>query len=141
MAQKRKRALPPGIAGSVDELASAIGVHRRTMQEWKSKEGFPSWSEGYYNIVKVDRWRNGYAFLEDDNPGSVLDDMDKRTQLLIESLKKLQSELVESLPQGQQAAFAVQLDKAIGNAVKDAFGEGDSAFLYTDFYLADTESD
>ncbi|QDT89157.1 helix-turn-helix domain-containing protein [Gimesia algae] len=136
--QKERPALPPGIVGSVDELAAAIGVHRRTVQEWKAKHDFPSWSNGRYNIVKVDRWRHGYNFIENDNPSSLLDDMDHRTQALIESLKSLQSGLVQKLSEAHQDDYASILDEAIGGAVKDAYSEGDSDYFYTDFYKGES---
>lgn len=130
---KEKPALPPGVVGSVDEVAAAIGVHRRTVQEWKAKPGFPSWSNGRYNLIEIDRWRNGYAFLEDDNPGSLLSDMDSRAEALIESLKAIQPELVRALPEGVQDTFADLLEETIGNAIKDAYS-GDLEYFYSEFY-------
>ena len=132
MSEKQK--LPPGIVGSMDELAAALGVHRRTVFEWRHKHNFPTWGNGQYNIIAVDRWRHGYQFIEDDNPGALLDDMDHSTQALIESLKAMQPELVQSLPEDQQDAFSVLLDETIGNAIKDAYS-GSNDYFYTDFYV------
>ncbi|QDU15492.1 hypothetical protein CA11_33170 [Gimesia maris] len=131
MSEKRK--LPPGIVGSVDELAAALGYHRRTVQEWKSKPGFPSWSNGQYDLVKVDRWRHGYEFTEDDNAGALLEDMDNRAEALIRDLKHIQPGLVQSLPEDQRDAFSALLEKTIGNVVKDAF-DGSSEYFYSEFY-------
>lgn len=133
-----KKSLPPGVVSSMDSLAAVLGVHRRTVCEWRHKDGFPT-SNGNYNIIAVDRWRHGYSFIDEDNPSSLLNDMDNRTQALIESLRELQPELVQSLPENQQAAFAELLDEAIGNAVKDAFGEGDSSYFYEDFYKGEPQ--
>jgi hypothetical protein len=130
---KEKPALPPGVVGSVDEAAAAIGVHRRTLQEWKAKSDFPSWSNGHYNIVKIDRWRRGHRFLEDDNAGALLEDMDNRAQAMIETLKAMQPELVQRLSEASQDDYAALIDDAIGSAVKDAFTGGDEYF-YTGFY-------
>lgn len=131
MSEKKK--LPPGIVGSMDELAAALGVNRRTVFEWRHKHGFPTYGTGQYNIIAVDRWRHGYQFVEDDNPGALLDDMDHSTQALIESLKAMQPELVQSLPESVQDAFSTLLDKTIGDAIKDAYS-GSNDYFYTDFY-------
>ena len=137
----KNKSLPPGIVGSADELAAAIGVHRRTIQEWKVKQDFPSWSNGRYNIVEVDRWRNKCRFMDDENfnISSLLEDVDNRVMALFESLKELQPALVQSLPDDHQAEFTALLDETIGNAVRDAFGEGDSSYLYEEYYRGDTQ--
>ncbi len=134
MAEKKK--LPPGFVGSVDEVAAAIGVHRRTVQEWKAKQDFPSWSNGNYNVIQIDRWRNKRRYMDDENfnMGTLLEDMDKRTELLIESLKAMQPDLVQSLPEDQQAAFATLLDETMGNAVKESF-DGELGYFYRDYYM------
>ena len=137
----KNKSLPPGIVGSADELAAAIGVHRRTIQEWKVKQDFPSWSNGRYNIVEVDRWRNNCRFMEDENfnISSLLEDVDNRIMALFESLKALQPVLVQSLPEGQQGEFAALLDEAIHSAVKNAFSEGDSSYLYEEYYRGESQ--
>lgn len=124
-----KTKLPAGVLGSVDEVAAAIGVHRRTIQEWKHKPDFPEWSNGHYNVIKIERWRHGYRFIEDDNASALLDDMDHRTSALIQSLIDIQPGLVQGISEDQQATFAALLDETIENAIKEAFSDGPSEYL------------
>lgn len=135
---EEKKKLPPGVVSTVENLAAAIGVHRRTVQDWKHKENFPIRSDGTYDIVQIDRWRRHFKFEDEDNVTSTLNDMDHRTQLLIESLKAMQPDLVQSLPEDQQTAFATLLDETIGNAVKESF-DGEVGYFYRDYYKGEPE--
>lgn len=134
-----KKELPAGIVSSLDALAVAMGYHRRSLCEWSHKPGFPRLPNGTYRIVDVDRWKHGYSFIEDDNPGALLNDMDNRAEHLIRSLKDIQPKLVESLPESERERFSALLDEMIGEAVRDAFEGGDSDYFYSEFYKGEPQ--
>lgn len=133
---KKQEQLPPGVVPTIEQLAVALKVHRRSIGTWKHKPDFPQRSDGSYDVVEVDRWRHGYRFYSDGNVNvsSLLDDADHRAEHLVKCLKDIQPKLVESLPESQQPAFAALLDKTISEAIQDAYN-GDSAFMYEDIYL------
>lgn len=136
----KKRDLPPGVVSSVDDLAVALGYHRRTVQEWKSKNGFPIRHDGNYEILRVHEWREKRWFSEKLTQDDYWD-VANRTHELIDMLFDMQSGLVESLPEDMQETFAVQLRDAIGNAIKKAFDGDYDASYYAESYVAKYDED
>lgn len=128
-----KKEHPPGIVGTITDLAIAIGVHRRTCQDWSCRPNFPRRPNGTFSIVAVERWRKGYSFMDDDNQGALIDDLDHRAEHLLKALKDMQPGLIQSLPEDQQGPFAELLEQTISAAIQDAY-DGNSAFLFEDYY-------
>ena len=134
----KKRDLPPGVVSSVDDLAAALGYHRRTVQSWKSIEGFPTRIDGKYEILKVHFWKEKYWQTHQDTQAD-LDDMWQRAYDLIVSLREIQPELIQSLPESERAAFAGRLRDTIGKAIQGAFTGDMSTHFYVESYLIPME--
>lgn len=127
---KKQEKLPPGVVATIEELAVALGVHRRTIGSWKHKTNFPQRSDGMYHCVHVEQWRRGYRFIDEEpqEAASQLSDMDCRAEHLLKALKELQPGLLESLPEDQRERFAPLLDKAIVDAIRDSY-DGECSFF------------
>ena len=134
----KKRDLPPGVVSSVDDLAAALGYHRRTVQEWKSQESFPIRPDGNYEILRVHFWKEKYWQTHQDTQAD-LDDMWERAYDLIVSLREMQPELIQSLPESEQETFAGCLRDTIGKAIQEAFTGDMSTHFYFESYLMPLE--
>lgn len=134
----KNRDLPPGVVSSVDDLAAALGYHRRTVQEWKSQESFPTRIDGNYEILKVHFWKEKYWQTHEDTQAD-LDDMWERAYDLIVSLREMQPELIQSLPESEQGKFSVLLRDSIGQAIQEAFTGDMETHFYTESYLIPME--
>lgn len=131
----KKRDLPPGVVSSVDDLAAAMGYHRRTVQAWKSLEGFPIRSDGNYEILRVHEWREKRYFSEKLNYDDY-QDISNRSHELVQSLFDIQAGLIQSLPESERDAFVVRLRDGIGDAILDAFKDGLEASYYIESYVS-----
>lgn len=131
----KNRDLPPGVVSSVDDLATALGYHRRTLQEFKSREGFPiRATDGNYEILAVWKWKQD-NWKADEVTEAELMDMENRTHDLIDSLREMQPELIHSLPESAQDAFSELLRDTIGKAIQSAFAGPLETSFYTEGYL------
>lgn len=57
--QQKKPKLRPGHVASLQALALAAGVARRTVGEWAHLEGFPREPDGTFSVWKVAQWNAG----------------------------------------------------------------------------------
>lgn len=132
--------LPPGVVPTIEELAVALGVHRRSIQSWRHKPDYPHRPDGNHHIVEVENWRRGVLWksVDQDREGCWAADFENRAAALIDSLKAMQTEAVKRLPEGQRAEFASWLEKTIGDAILDAFG-GKYDFLYFQDYKGESD--
>lgn len=138
----KRKDLPPGVVSSLDQLAVALGYHRRTLCEWVHHEGFPTRLDGNYEILQVDKWRRGLQVNTDgESIMSDLVDTEQRIHALIDSLLEMQPELVQGLPESDQDAFAVRLRETIGKAIQDAFAGPLEFSYYNESYLRVHESE
>lgn len=136
----KRKDLPPGVVSSLDQLAVALGYHRRTLCEWVHREGFPIRPDGNYEILQVDRWRRGlHVNTDGESVMADLCDTEQRIHVLIESLREMQPELVQCLPEGDQDGFAVRLSETIGKGIQDAFAGPLEHSYYNESYLREHE--
>jgi hypothetical protein len=132
----KRKELPPGVVSSLDQLAVALGYHRRTLCEWVHHEGFPVRPDGNYEILQVAQWRRGLQVNTDgESIMADLCDTEQRIHALIDSLREMQPELVQGLAENDQDPFAVRLRETIGKAIQNAFAGPLEYSYYNESYL------
>lgn len=56
MAKAKTKTLPPGVVGTLRDLAAAALVSTKTVSEWRSRPGFPVEADGTYDVWAVSVW-------------------------------------------------------------------------------------
>lgn len=67
--------MKPGCVKTVTELAKIAGVHRRSVLDWKDRDGFPIEPDGTYNLWKISEWRER-TFNKKTNTPAEIDGVD-----------------------------------------------------------------
>lgn len=105
-----KSEIKPGCVKTLSDLAVWADVDRRTVIDWKKKDGFPVEPDGTYHVFKVGEWRANRNH-ETSKPENILEGVD------LNEVKALRMVAEKEIAQEEAKAKALKNRQAEGELV------------------------